>query len=37
MKICKIFNTYFTNVTQGLKLRQVDKTQSFKNDCLTKL
>ena len=24
-KICKIFNTYFTNVTKGLKLRQVDK------------
>ena len=31
-KICKIFNTYFTNVTKGLKLRQVDKTLSFKNE-----
>ena len=30
-KICKIFNTYFTNVIKGLKLRQIDKTQSFKN------
>ena len=30
-KICKTLNTYFTNVTKGLKLRQVDKTQSFKN------
>ena len=28
--ICKIFNTYFTNVTKDLKLRQVNKTQSFK-------
>ena len=25
-KICKIFNTYVTSVTKGLKLRQVDKT-----------
>ena len=31
-KICKIFNTYFTNVTKGLKLRQVGKTKSFKNE-----
>ena len=31
-KICKIFNTYFTNVKKGLKLRQVDKTQSFQNE-----
>ena len=31
-KICKIFNTYFTNVTKGLKLRQVDKIQPFKNE-----
>ena len=31
-KIFKIFDTYFTNVTKGLKLRQVDKTQSFKNE-----
>ena len=30
-KICKIFNTYFINVTKGLKLRQIDKTQPFKN------
>ena len=31
-KICKIFNTYFTNVTKGLKLRQIEKTQSLKNE-----
>ena len=31
-KICKTLNTYFTNVTKGLKLRQVDKTLSFKNE-----
>ena len=29
--ICEIFNTYFTNVTKGLKLRQVDESQSFEN------
>ena len=32
MKICNIFNTYFTNVTKDLKHREVDKTQSFKNE-----
>ena len=31
-KICKIFNTYFTNVTKGLKLPQVDKTVSLENE-----
>ena len=31
-KICQIFNTYFTNVTNGLKLRQVDESQSFENE-----
>ena len=31
-KICKIFNTYFTNATKDLKKRQVDKTQSFENE-----
>ena len=31
-KICKIFNTFFTNVTKGLKLRQVDKTHSSENE-----
>ena len=31
-KICKIFNTCFTNVIKGFKLRQVDKTQSFQNE-----
>ena len=31
-KICKIFYTYFTNVTKGLKFRQVDKTQSIENE-----
>ena len=30
--ICQIFNTYFTNVTKGLKLRQVDESQSFENE-----
>ena len=30
--MCKIFNNYFTNVTKGLKLLQVDKTQSFENE-----
>ena len=30
-KYCKIFNTYFTNINKGLKLWQVDKTQSFEN------
>ena len=29
--ICEIFNTYFTNVTKGLKLRLVDESQSFEN------
>ena len=28
----KIFNTYFKNVIKGLKIRQVDKSQSFKNE-----
>ena len=31
-KICKIFYTYFTNVTKGLKFQQVDKTQSIENE-----
>ena len=30
--ICQIFNTYLTNVTKGLKLRQVDESQSFENE-----
>ena len=30
--ICQIFNTYFTNVTKGLKLRQVHESQSFENE-----
>ena len=30
--IFQIFNTYFTNVTKGLKLRQVDECQSFENE-----
>ena len=30
--ICQIFNTYFSNVTKGLKLRQVDESQSFENE-----
>ena len=30
--ICQIFNTYFTNVTKGLKLLQVDESQSFENE-----
>ena len=30
--ICQIFNTYFKNVTKGLKLRQVDESQSFENE-----
>ena len=30
--ICQIFNTYFPNVTKGLKLRQVDESQSFENE-----
>ena len=30
--ICQIFNTYFTNVTKGLKLRQVDESESFENE-----
>ena len=28
---CQIFNTYFTNVSKGLKLRQVDESQSLEN------
>ena len=31
-KMCKIFNIYFTNINKGLKLQQVDKAQSFKNE-----
>ena len=31
-KICKNFYTCFTNVTKGLKFRQVDKTQSIENE-----
>ena len=27
-----IFNTYFTNVTKGLQLQQVDESQSFENE-----
>ena len=30
--ICQIFNTYFKNVTKGIKLRQVDESQSFENE-----
>ena len=30
--ISQIFNTYFTNVTKCLKLRQVDESQSFENE-----
>ena len=30
--IFQIFNTYFINVTKGLKLRQVDEYQSFENE-----
>ena len=30
-KTCEIFNIYLDNFTKGLKLRQVDKIQSFKN------
>ena len=30
--ICQIFNTYFTNVTKGLKFGQVDESQSFENE-----
>ena len=30
--ICLIFNSYFTNVTKDLKLRQVDESQSFENE-----
>ena len=30
--ICQIFNIYFTNVTKGLKLQQVDESQSFENE-----
>ena len=29
--ICQIFNTYFTNIIKGLKLRQVDESQYFEN------
>ena len=35
--IFQIFNTYFTNVTKGLKLRQVDKFQSFENEEICRL
>ena len=31
-KICKVFNTYFTHVTKGINLREVDKAQSFENE-----
>ena len=31
-KICIMFYTFFTNVTKGLKFRQVDKTQSTENE-----
>ena len=31
-KICQIFNTYFTNITKDLKLRQVDESQSFEKE-----
>ena len=31
-KIWKIFNIYFTNIIKGLKVQQVDKTQSFENE-----
>ena len=30
--ICQIFNTYFTNITKGLKLRQVDESQCLENE-----
>ena len=30
--ICQICNAYFTNVTKGLKLRQIDEYQSFENE-----
>ena len=30
--ICQIFNTYFTNITKGFKLRQVDESQSFEKE-----
>ena len=30
--ICQVCNTYFTNATNGLKLRQVDESQSFENE-----
>ena len=30
--ICQIFNTYFTNVTKGLKFWQGDGSQSFENE-----
>ena len=35
--IYQIFNTYFTNVTKGLKLRQVDESQSFENKEICRL
>ena len=28
--ICQIFNTCFTNVTKGIKLRQIDESQRLK-------
>ena len=30
--ICQIFNNYFTNVTKGLNLRQVNESQYFENE-----
>ena len=30
--IFQIFNNYFTNITKGLKLRQVDESQFFENE-----
>ena len=30
--IYQIFNTYFTNITKGLKLLEVDESQSFENE-----
>ena len=30
--ICQISNTFFTNVTQDIKLRQIDESQSFENE-----
>ena len=30
MKICEIFNTYFTNITKGVNLRVAEKDYSLK-------